>query len=180
MSTDARVARLVITPASKIGALLDAYPELEEVLFKTAPLFRKLKNPVLRRTVAQVATVERAAGVAGVPVRDLVQTLRQAVGQDEWLGETAVPLSTEESPRWLEEGKVVATFDADAMLARGEVPLGPVLRRARTLVAGELVRLNASFRPMPLLDQLERAGHPHHLKSAEGGFSLFVGHRARP
>ena len=55
--------RPLITPETKVGALLDAYPELEAVLIELAPPFRKLKNPVLRRTVARLTSLAQAAKV---------------------------------------------------------------------------------------------------------------------
>jgi hypothetical protein len=72
----------------KVAELLEAWPELEEVLIRLAPAFRRLKNPVLRRTVARVATLEQAAGVGGVAVRDLVGALRRAAGIEEAAGAT--------------------------------------------------------------------------------------------
>jgi hypothetical protein len=44
-----------IGPETTVGALLEAYPELERVLMEMAPAFAKLRNPVVRRTVAKVA-----------------------------------------------------------------------------------------------------------------------------
>ena len=41
---------LLITPKTRVGELLDTYPQLEPVLVKLAPAFAKLKNPVLSRT----------------------------------------------------------------------------------------------------------------------------------
>ena len=35
-----------------------AYPELEEVLIGLAPPFKKLKNPLLRKSVAKIATIK--------------------------------------------------------------------------------------------------------------------------
>ncbi len=35
-----------IIPATKIGQLLDAYPDLEPVLIELSPAFKKLQNPV--------------------------------------------------------------------------------------------------------------------------------------
>jgi hypothetical protein len=72
--------RVPITPATKVADLLESWPDLEDVLIAQAPAFRRLKNPVLRRTVARVATLEQAAGVGGVPVRELVATLRRRRG----------------------------------------------------------------------------------------------------
>ncbi len=52
--------RPAITPDLKLGDLLDAYPELEDVLIEIAPAFRKLRNPVLRRTVAKLTSLRQA------------------------------------------------------------------------------------------------------------------------
>lgn len=49
-----------ITPQTKVGELLDAFPELEETLFSLSPKFKHLKNPMLRKTVAKVATLYQA------------------------------------------------------------------------------------------------------------------------
>ena len=70
-----------ITPNVTVHNLLKVYPELEDVLIGIAPRFQKLKNPLLRMTVAKVATLKQAAFVGGVPLDDLINILRRAVGQ---------------------------------------------------------------------------------------------------
>ncbi len=57
---------LMITPETKVGALLDAYPGIENQLAEWVPAFQKLQNPVLRRTVAKVVSLEQAASVGGI------------------------------------------------------------------------------------------------------------------
>ena len=73
---------LLITPKTKVGELLDAYPELEPVLMNLAPAFKKLKNPVLRKTVGKVATLQQAASLGGIQVTEIINTLRAEVGQE--------------------------------------------------------------------------------------------------
>ena len=53
----------LITSTTKVADLLKSYPELEDVLIAMAPPFKKLKNPVLRRSVAKLATLQQAAAV---------------------------------------------------------------------------------------------------------------------
>jgi hypothetical protein len=48
---------VAINPDTTVGALLDADPELDAVLIEAAPAFAKLRNPVIRRTVAKVISV---------------------------------------------------------------------------------------------------------------------------
>jgi hypothetical protein len=71
-----------ILPSTKVAALLDRYPELEEVLIGLPPPFKKLKNPLLRKGVAKVASLRNAAAVGGITVHELVNKLRAAVGQE--------------------------------------------------------------------------------------------------
>lgn len=175
-----------ITAETKVGALLDAWPELEETLVALSPRFEKLKNPLLRRTVAKVATLEKAAAIGGVPVRDVVRALRSAAGQD--LGEPAAasaPTATPpapapvaaETPAWVRDGVVVHEVDADAMLAKDVHPLAHVRTHAAKLTEGQLLRLDVSFRPVPLLDVLTGAGHPVHVQPDGPLFRVFVGPR---
>ena len=73
--------KIDITPSVTVNALLKEYPELEEVLIEMAPPFKKLKNPILRRTIAKVATIRHIAAVGGIPLNELISKLRKAVGQ---------------------------------------------------------------------------------------------------
>ena len=64
--------RIDITPQTKVGELLTAYPELEDLLIEIAPAFKKLRKPVLRRTVAKVTSLAQAARVGRWPQRSEV------------------------------------------------------------------------------------------------------------
>src|ERR1043166_2695022 len=72
---------LNINPETTVGALLEEYPQLESVLVEMAPAFAKLRNPVVRRTVARVATLEQAARIGGVSLHAMILRLRNRVGQ---------------------------------------------------------------------------------------------------
>jgi len=170
-------AELAITPATKVAELLEAFPELEEVLIALAPAFERLRNPVLRRTVARVASLQQAAAVGGVEVRTLVATLRRAAGQPgaDLAGQAAESRLDEPAPAWLDEGRVVTTIDADALLDAGEVPLSRVNAAAAALAVGEILRVDSGFRPAPLVDALLKQGYRCHLRSLEAErFSTYV------
>jgi len=166
-----------ITPATRVGDLLDAYPELEEVLVGLAPAFAKLRNPVLRRTVARVATLEQAARIGGLSPRDLVRQLRRAAGQDDapLAGGASGPIpAAEDAPGWVDEANVATSIDADALLDRGEHPLGAVRAALPRLPPGGLLRLDSSFVPAPLLDALRSEGYDVCTVSAGGWHRTYV------
>ncbi len=161
-----------ITPESKIGDLLDAYPGLDESLAQWVPEFKKLKNPLLRRTVARVATVEMAAKIGGVQVRDLIQKIREAAGLEtasEVQAIDAAQRPPEPAPSWFDPARIRETVDADAVLATGQHPLGRVRSHAAALAAGDIFRLISSFRPAPLIEALVHDGFASYCVQDEPG-----------
>ncbi len=173
-----------ITPQTKVAELLDAYPELETRLMDYVPAFEKLKNPVLRKTIARVATLETAASMAGIPVEKLVATLRKILGLTETeSGQPAETAGKSESapaptgrPAWLEQSIIAHVVDADEYLNRGEHPLNTVFQLVKDLKTGEAVRLTSSFRPIPLIEKMEQAGHAVWcVENEPGRFDTFIG-----
>jgi Domain of unknown function (DUF1858) len=169
-----------ITPETKIAELLEAYPQLEDALIEQSPHFKALKNPILRKTVAKVATLERASQMSGIPVRRLVATLREAVGLP---GEPGADLGPElepaavdaVAPEWFDEAKVALRIDADALLAKGEVPLPRVHQAVQEVPAGALLCVRSAFRPAPLLEALHKAGHRTYVaKAGPDAFHTYV------
>lgn len=171
-----------ITPETKVGALLDTYPELEATLVEISPRFEKLKNPLLRRTLAKVATLAQAAAIGNVSVPTLVATLRAAAGQDEGPADAAAAATASDGviggamPAWVTNAAIADTIDADAMLAQGVHPLGLVRQKAAALAPGEVLRLDVAFRPAPLIETLLAAGHPVWCDEDDAGrFHAYVG-----
>jgi len=150
----------VISPETKVGDLLDAFPDAEDALIKIAPKFKVLRNPLLRRTVAKVATLEQAARVADMPVNELVRSLRVALGQDAGDMEAGGSLATGDgdAPIWIADG-AKHEFDADAMLAKGETPVGLVTGALAGMASGETVLVRSTFQVAPLIDTMRGKGH---------------------
>lgn len=172
-------APLPITPATRVGELLDAYPELEEVLIAAAPPFAKLANPVLRRTIARVTSLERAAQVGGIPVRDLVLRLREAAGlasADDLPADEEAANADGPAP-WVDAARVRWTVDADVLLENGTHPISEVQRRALALEGDDVGLIRSSFRPAPLIELLEGQGFRTAVVRSGDGFATFVGRR---
>jgi DUF438 domain-containing protein len=66
---------LTITPKTTVHTLLKDYPFLLEYLAGYHPEFGKLTNPVLRRTMGRMATLDKAAQMANVPLNELMDDL---------------------------------------------------------------------------------------------------------
>ena len=155
----------IITPRTKVAELLAAYPDLEQLLIDYIPAFEKLRNPLLRRTVARITTLQQAAAIGGVKVEELINRLRTEVGQDLLSGAAAAAYSTDR-PAWFVEARVVAGLDARPMLAAGEHPVSQAIADLSALPAGDIYKLVAPFLPAPLIDKAASLDVSHWLAQA--------------
>jgi uncharacterized protein (DUF2249 family) len=169
--------KLIITPKTKIYDLLQSYPQLEDVLIALAPPFKKLKNPVLRRTITKITNLNQAATIGGLNVEELVNTLRKEIGQESIseLSETETQYQTDR-PAWFDEKKVVNSIDIRDMLHAGEQPVFEVLSAIKKLGDGELLEVIAPFIPAPLLDKSLSLNYRHWLKKeSDEKFVIYFG-----
>ncbi len=60
---------------TKIDNLLKQYPFLLDFLVTLSPHFENLKNPLIRKTMGKIATLEKAAGIGGLDVESLISAL---------------------------------------------------------------------------------------------------------
>ncbi len=156
-------APLIITPKTKVLQLIETYPQLEEVLIEYVPAFKKLKNPVLRNTIAKVATLQQAASIGNVKLEDLINHLRKAVGQDV-ITATEDQVYQTEKPDWFDENKIAHELDVREMLARGEHPVHQVMADLNTMPSNTIFKLIAPFLTAPLIDKAGSIGIKHWVK----------------
>jgi uncharacterized protein (DUF2249 family) len=164
-----RMNRIIITPKTKISELLDSFPELEDVLIAQAPEFIKLRNPILRRTIAKVTTLSQAATVGGLKVEELVNVLRKEIGQSE-LSDFAQPQAKyiTQKPTWFSKRRVVESIDVRDMLHEGEQPVHVVLGAVKKLNKKEILEIIAPFLPAPLIDKAIGLGYKHWINEISG------------
>ncbi|BBG65269.1 hypothetical protein NNO_0566 [Hydrogenimonas sp.] len=163
---------LQITAKTKIDDLLKEYPQLEEFLIGLNPKYKKLKNPILRRTVAKIATLTQVAKIGGYKTVDLVNILRKEVGQPP-LEESGVEKDeqTEETPSWI-EGTPVQTIDANKLLDEEKNPLSEVSKVLKKIESGDIVVIKSDFLPSPLIDTFREQGYEVYAAEAEEGLYL--------
>ncbi|NLB64536.1 MAG: DUF1858 domain-containing protein [Fibrobacter sp.] len=153
----------MITPQTKVGQVLDNYPELEPLLLDASPAFAKLKNPLLRKTVARLASLQQAALVGNLDVAILVNKLRVAAGQEAMEFDDAGNTTQEAQPAWFSSKTLRGQTEIAPMLASGEQPVSAVLNELKTLEADKMHLVIAPFRPAPLLDKASSLGYQYWL-----------------
>ena len=153
--------------------LIETYPELEDVLIEYAPAFKKLKNPVLRKTVAKIATLQQAAAIGNVKTEELINRLRKEVGQELIAGETGVSYNYEK-PSWFDSSKVTKVFNASEMLAAGEQPINQIMADLKYIRKGEIYHLIAPFLTAPVIDKATSLRLKHWIeKSSDEKFNIY-------
>ena len=147
---------LVITPDTTLGELFATYPQLETVVLELAPALEKLKNPVLRKTIEKVTTLQKVAALGGQSIATVINRLRSEVGQAQLADEGSTGDS--DGPEWLKNGKVVRILDARPMLEKGKHPVETVMQELGKLKEGQVYQLITPFLPGPLIDMVKSRG----------------------
>lgn len=150
---------LDITPETRVGALLKNYPDLENVLIDLSPAFAKLRNPVLRKTVARVANLRQVAQIGNVSLGDVINTLRQAAGMEAYTVEGDQGSRPDDEPDWMKETVTGRSFDARPLIESGGHPLNAVLEDLDSLGEKERYELITPFLPAPLIEIVENRGY---------------------
>lgn len=68
-------APLTLTPKTTVHTLLNQYPGLVDFLANYHPEFKKLTNPVLRRTMGRMATMDMVAEMGNLPLNKLIDDI---------------------------------------------------------------------------------------------------------
>ena len=154
---------LIISPKTKVLQLIETYPELEEVLIVYVPAFKKLQNPLLRKTVAKIATLQQAATIGQVKVEDLINVLRDKVGQNLYSHGEEAPYVTHQ-PKWFNLNRVTKSFDIREMLYAGEQPVNQVISDLNRLEGNVIYEVISPFIPAPLIDKATSLNIHHWIK----------------
>ena len=129
-----------------------------EVLISISSTYRALENPVLRRTVARVATLRQVAKVGGIPLGTLINRLRTEVGQAPMVG-GAEEGRFAEIPEWVLNAAVTCTDDARPGIESGGHPMSTVMAELAKLAPDQIFRLITPFEPGPLIDVAKQKGY---------------------
>ena len=149
---------LIISPKTKVGEMLDTYPQLEDVLMNMSPDFKKLKNPILRKTIGKIASLQQVASIGKIPIDVLVNTLRKEIGQN-----PTDMIHTEEQaasqPSWFNREKIIQSYDAREDINAGNHPMQFIFGEIGKAQKGEIFELITPFVPAPIIDKLGEKGY---------------------
>ena len=145
-----------VTAETTIARALAADPDLVDRLVAFNPVFRKLRNPILRRTMAKLASFADAARVAGVPLEALLDVANGASPSAQSpaapTGAIASPTPVDAKPDWVValDPAAAARLDVRPLLSSGEDPFAKIMGVVAKLAPNAVLVLDAPFDPVPL------------------------------
>lgn len=153
---------MAFTAETIVADAIRVDPLVVDRLIALNPLFKKLNNPILRKTMARLVTLGEAAKVAGLPVVDILAAANNVTAPSPALATAPPPVDP--LPDWFEAIDPTRSVHLDVrpMLARGEEPLGDVMRTAAPIAVGHTLILDAPFDPAPLRRVLAGKGFVSH------------------
>jgi len=146
-----------ITLDTKIADLLNSHEDMKDILIDINPKFKKLNNPVLRRTVAKLATIKQAAIVGGMQPLELVNILRGKFDQPLIGDDESDTKDTQEAPKWIAQ-EPKESINANELLDQEDNPLAKSFNILREFEAGDILSIASDFKPQPLMDEFEAKG----------------------
>ncbi len=150
----------------RISAVLARDPRMLGVLLSASPTFSHLRNPLVRKTMAKLATVEQAARVAGIDAHELVERLNRALAGEPLPSDPVrrssalTPPENSARPCPAPEDKIIECDVRDELRA-GHEPLKTIIAAAARVAPDGALRLRAIFEPVPLYHVLGRQGFQH-------------------
>jgi hypothetical protein len=152
-------AKLEITPSTTVNELLEAYPELEETLIDIAPPLKKLKNPFLRKSIAKIATLKHISSVGNIPLNDLINDLREAVGESKISDTYEEEEYFSDQPDWFSKDKIAISINEEKLDVKDKMTVVVLLQESKHVNQGEIIELITTFLPAPGIDTMKSKGY---------------------
>jgi len=178
---------VVIKASDRLIEVLARDERVLEVILATTPSLKGLRNPVTRKVMGRLATVEQVARMAGLEPDLLVRRINAALaGEGSGTREpkpataAAAPDREPEPPEISkQESEMIDTgaslpahlaglaperlFDLDVRedLRNGREPFSHIMAAKAALPEGGVLRLRATFEPVPLYAVLGKQGFDH-------------------
>lgn len=178
MTSRTNMENKLITPDMTVAELLKLHPQMEDKLIEMAPVFVKLKNPVLRRTIARVTTLKQASAVGGIELGELINKLRKTAGQDKMIKEEYSGEKPETKPDWVSQNSISIEYDATIDLNNGVHPVAKVTKEINELKENESYLLITPFLPAPLIEMARNKGFATFSEERSAGqFATYISKR---
>jgi uncharacterized protein (DUF2249 family) len=144
---------------SKIGKIIKANPDALEAIVSIDPKLEKLRNPILRKILANRTSIAMASKMVGRSVDEFFAKLKP-LGFEIDAEIAPVEIEQKEIPAFVSQitKDQIIDFDVRELLTSGQDPLSLILEKVKTVQAGQALKIINTFEPIPLVKMLEKKG----------------------
>lgn len=180
MITNRRENREMITRDDRLSEVLGRNDQMLQVIESAAPQLRGLRNPVTRKVMGRLATIAQVARLAGIEPDVLVRRINRALeeGGSDAGGRSAGDAESHAVADPAPEGQPghlaalpperIEELDVREDLRKGREPFSRIMQARAALRSGSVLRLRATFEPIPLYAVMARQGFEHWTERLDG------------
>jgi len=160
---------MTINADTKIATLLKQSPGAMEAIISINPKFEKLRNPLLRKLMAGRTSIRMASKISGSSLEEFYSKL-EPLGFE--INKTITGDTNEERPTLpvffnsLKPEQIVE-FDVRAIIDAYEDPLSLIIKKVKSILPGEALKIINSFEPTPLILLLEKQGFESYVDTVD-------------
>lgn len=169
----------MITKDMKISKLLSEYPQTLEVLVNFSQHFARLRNKILRKTLAHRVSIEQAASIAGVNLAILLDELNKSINVESYninnAELTEEKMTQTEIPEHLKKiiKDKIQKLDVRPIIDSGKDPFLEIMAVVKSLKDDEILHLINSFEPLPLYSIMQSKGFEHWTENDDNVINVF-------
>ncbi len=154
---------------TKISKILKENPAAIDVIADINANFKKLQNPILRRSLATRVSVKDAARIGKVDVNEFLKALQKLGFEVEFVNhseekEDALAILPPDF-----SNKEIITLDVRPIIHEGKDPFGHINKVAKSIDSNHILLIINDFEPIPLIDFLVSKNFIHWMKQDEDG-----------
>jgi len=158
-----------VTKDTKISKILKENPASIDVIAGINSNFKKLQNPILRRSLATRVSVKDAARIGKVPVNDFLKALEKigfevSFVKDDFKNDSNLTVMPPDF-----SNKEIITLDVRPIIAQGKDPFGYINKTAKSIKPKQVLLIINDFEPIPLIDYLTGKNFVHWMTQDDKG-----------
>jgi uncharacterized protein (DUF2249 family) len=171
-----------INENTRVSELINYNEDSIDAIASINKLFKKLKNPVLRKVLAKRVSISDAAKVGGAKVEDFYKVLKPLGFESE-----TIDFAKEEKPNTqykfnnmnIEniDPQTITELDVRDEIAGGNDPFAIIMDAIKVLPEGNTLKLINVFEPIPLINKLNKKGYESFVDSSQAGMIITYFHK---
>jgi len=162
---------MVVDANTKISKILKKKPEAIDIIANINSNFRKLQNPILRRSLATRVSVKDAARIGKIDVNQFLKTLENVGFEVDYTHADSLVESLQVMPPDFSDKEIIS-LDVRPIIADGKDPFGYINKTAKKITPEQILLIINDFEPIPLIEYLVDRNFIHWMKQDDEGNHL--------